>query len=54
MKHTSLIKRNMYFIPILENSLLLYLANSTSCILSELFFIYCNCLRISVSYPRVN
>jgi len=38
----------------MENSLLLYLATSASCILSEPFFIYCNCLRISVSYPHVN
>jgi len=38
----------------MENSLLLYLAISASCILTEPFFIYCNCLRISVSYPHVN
>jgi len=25
-----------------------------SCILTEPFFIYCNCLRISVNYPHVN
>jgi len=37
----------------MENSLLLYFAISASCILTEPFFIYCNCLRISVSYPRV-
>ena len=38
----------------MENSLLLYLATSASCILTEPFFIYCNCLRNSVSYPHVN
>ena len=38
----------------LENSLLLYLAISASCILTEPIFIYCNCLTISVSYPQVN
>ena len=32
----------------------IYLGISASCILTEPFFIYCNCLRNSVSYPHVD